>query len=171
MSDSPTNDSAMRLYNQHRDWANVFCRKYAKGINNKHDREDFKQDVELTFYNCCVNWKPVEGKGKFFSYCWRAMRNTRKSFLDRLYQLPQSLPDGFDTPIEEVEEEEIPASIEPFLDCLTPKQKEVIERRVKGESVEEVADSLIMAVGTVRKHGERAYASIREFRNSMEAKA
>lgn len=136
-------------------------------VHNHEDAEDISQNVFLAVYGALPRFHPTVANA-FEHWINRIAYHAAINFIkkrDRLTwvplyetdeegeEYPIEIPDTGPTPEEIAEGEEVYDEILKAIESLPPKQRQVVKLRLLNEwSLEEIAEELGVALGTVKAH-------------------
>ena len=143
------------------------------GILTKEDKEDLVQEVVMKVWSSIGKYNP--SKSKFSTWCWNVMYreflDKTKSERTRAKRMPSSDIENLtkkeyssliEFPEDGVEREKtLKAMKEAFL-RLPKDRREVVRRRVEGDTVETIAAEMKLPISTVKSHWKRALEGLKK---------
>lgn len=143
------------------------------GILTKEDKEDLVQEAVIKVWSSISKYNP--SKSKFSTWCWNVMYreflDRTKSERTRAKRMPVSDIDNLtkkeyssliEFPKDEVEKEKVLKAMKEAFLRLPKDRREVVQRRIEGDSIETIAAEMSLPISTVKSHWKRALEGLKK---------
>lgn len=155
-------------------WKKLYCHYYSALCNYSHKitgdksaSEDIVQTIFIKIWEKKVIFENINGLTAYlykstYTHSLNHLRDNKKNFPINSALQNTTLTSSEDDYIKMALDEEIISLFYSTLEKMTPRQREVLLRTMKGDKIESIAIKMEISVNSVKTHKKRAYQFLRD---------